>query len=45
MAFCGKCGAHVDEGKFCPNCGAPVEPEKSEATVTTASHPPRKEGL
>ena len=25
MAFCGKCGTDVKEGKFCPNCGAPVD--------------------
>lgn len=26
MAFCGKCGAQLEEGKkFCPACGAPVE--------------------
>lgn len=25
MAFCGKCGAPLGEGKFCGNCGAPRE--------------------
>lgn len=24
MAFCGNCGAPVDNGKFCPKCGAPI---------------------
>lgn len=25
MAFCGKCGADMKDGKFCPSCGAPAE--------------------
>ena len=25
MAFCKKCGAHLDDGRFCPNCGTPTE--------------------
>ncbi|MDD3920127.1 MAG: zinc-ribbon domain-containing protein, partial [Eubacteriales bacterium] len=26
MAFCGSCGARLEEGaKFCPDCGAVVE--------------------
>ena len=33
MAFCGKCGAQLDGGKFCPSCGAPVESEHSETTI------------
>lgn len=45
MAFCGKCGASLDEGKFCPNCGAPVEPKNNEAAFTTASRPSRKAEL
>lgn len=24
MAFCGNCGAPVDNGKFCSKCGAPI---------------------
>lgn len=25
MAFCGKCGADMKDGKFCPSCGAPAD--------------------
>ena len=39
MAFCGKCGASLDGGKFCPNCGAPVELENNKDVVTAVSHP------
>lgn len=45
MAFCGKCGAMLDEGKFCPNCGAPVESNQSRTAVTAGSHPAQKAGL
>lgn len=45
MAFCGKCGAPLDGGKFCPNCGAPVESEQSQTTVATASQTSKKMGL
>lgn len=44
MAFCGKCGAPLDGGKFCPNCGTPVELEQNQAT-TAVSHPSKKSGL
>lgn len=37
MAFCGNCGAPVDDGKFCPNCGAPVESEQGQAAVSHSS--------
>lgn len=43
MAFCGHCGAHLDNGKFCPQCGAPVDSEigtnevKGENTPITKS--------
>ena len=30
MAFCGKCGAPLGEGKFCPKCGAIIGNEKNE---------------
>lgn len=33
MAFCGKCGAKIDDGvKFCPSCGAAVS-EKSNTQI------------
>ena len=36
MAFCGKCGAQVNEGvKFCPSCGASTEIPKEETTQQT----------
>lgn len=36
MAFCGKCGAQVNEGvKFCPSCGASTEIPKEEPTQQT----------
>ena len=35
MAFCGKCGAELDGGKFCPSCGAPVESGQSETAIAT----------
>lgn len=44
MAFCGKCGAQLDGGKFCPNCGAPVESEQNEKTAAV-SRPAKKIGL
>ena len=32
MAFCGKCGAQLNEGaKFCPSCGAPTGDEQHQA--------------
>ena len=45
MAFCGKCGASLDGGKFCPNCGAPVELENNKDVVTAVSHPLKKSGV
>lgn len=45
MDFCGKCGASLDGGKFCPNCGAPVELEDNKDAVVTASHPFKKAGV
>lgn len=38
MTFCGKCGAPINEGKFCPNCCAPVELAQSEAATAVISH-------
>lgn len=36
MAFCGKCGAKVEDGvKFCPGCGASTEIPKEETTQQT----------
>lgn len=31
MAFCGKCGAQLNDGaKFCPSCGAPTGSEQAQ---------------
>lgn len=45
MAFCGKCGASLDGGKFCPNCGVPVESVQGETVVTAVSSSSPKSGL
>lgn len=44
IAFCGKCGASLDGGKFCPKCGAPVELEQSQA-ATAVAYPSKKSGV
>lgn len=36
MAFCGKCGAPLNGGKFCPNCGAPAVSEGNPPTAVAA---------
>ena len=46
MAFCGKCGAQLDGGKFCPNCGTPIDDVEKRATITaTAAHKPKRSGV
>ncbi len=36
MAFCGNCGAKVDDGvKFCPSCGAAIEAAAEQKTEQT----------
>lgn len=36
MAFCGKCGTPLGEGKFCPKCGAVNESVVNESVVSTS---------
>ncbi len=34
MAFCGKCGAQLNDGaKFCPSCGAPTGSEQAQQQI------------
>ena len=40
MAFCGKCGAQVEDGvAFCPSCGASMNGEPAAAPVTPEAAP------
>lgn len=45
MAFCGKCGASLDGGKFCPSCGTPVELEQSQTIAVTERQTLKRMGL
>lgn len=44
MAFCGKCGAPLDGGKFCPNCGAANEAENDQSTSVNRPKKSHKSG-
>ncbi|MEM0529233.1 MAG: zinc ribbon domain-containing protein [Candidatus Pararuminococcus gallinarum] len=44
MPFCGKCGAPLDGGKFCPNCGAKTESTPLVAGGAAAINSPKKTG-
>lgn len=45
MAICGKCGAQLDGGTFCPNCGSSVDSEQSHTTVATDLQTFKKPGV
>ena len=45
MAFCGKCGAQLDNGKFCPNCGTPVESEQKRNIAMNSFRSAPKSGI
>ena len=44
MPFCGKCGAPLDGGKFCPNCGAKTESTPLVTDDAAAINSPKKTG-
>ena len=44
MPFCGKCGAPLDGGKFCPNCGAKTESTPLVTGGAAAINSPKKTG-
>lgn len=45
MAFCGKCGAPLDGGSFCPKCGAANESENNESVASVVPPKLPKAGL